>query len=162
MKNCLNNQSALGSGSIGVTNCGDCSTESYYFTVIGESEFEVPNSNPISFTMIDDGIEPMEHVVTRAGKIIVEFTGNVKRIIAGVGHYENCFIACTLNGILNMSTYSAISSLNKGEQYDISFQSMPIDVIAGDIVMVCAATNDSTSEEFHSILNHNMRIIYIE
>jgi hypothetical protein len=160
-RNCLNSQPALGSGTAGTTSCSNCD-QSYYFTVIGESTYDVPNAAAITFYKIDDGIEPMEHTITYDGKIVVEFTGNVKRLIAGPGTYENCFIGVAINGNIIPSSVIAIATFNVDDQYDVSLQAVPFDVVTGDVITIVAGTVDVTVPKIHRILNHNMRVIYLE
>jgi hypothetical protein len=162
-KNCLNNQPALGTGNAGTTNCNNCDNQnSYYLTIIGESTYTVKNSSPLVYEMIDDGVEPMSHTVTYDGKVGVEFTGNVKRLILGLGTYENCFIGVALNGFVIASSLIGIHTKKATDQYDVSLQAVPFDVVIGDVITIVAGTSDASAEHLHQVLNHNMRVMYVE
>ena len=161
MRNCLQNISIL-TGTAGVTSCPNCDENSYYYTVIGESTFDVPNSSPVVPVLVDDGVEPMLFTAPYSGKVIVEFTCNVKRLIVGTGAIEGIIMGVYASGALRPESMVGCRTLGRYDQYDLTGQTVPFDVVAGDVIELRAGTGESTAEKLHQVLNHNMRVIFIE
>jgi hypothetical protein len=159
MKNCLNGIS-LNTGSAGTTNCPNCTQSSYYYTIIGESTFDVPQSVPMSYNLIDDGVEPMTFTVQYAGRVVVEFTCNIKRLTIPAGDV-GIYLGVSLNGIPIVHSVTVDNIVSEGLMHDAVCQCCPIDVVVGDVIEIvsgCSAIGDPE----YQISNHNMRVIYID